>query len=345
MPSIAIIGAGVSGLAAANVLQDAGYAVTLFEKSCGVGGRGATRQRDGFIYDHGAQYVKEGAPEIMELITERFKTPDLIDIAKPVWIFDAQNHIQEGDPQLNAERKISYKRGLTSLSKRMAEGLHIRFETNITYLERERGGGGWQLLDTQKHVHGSFDMLLIAIPASQAGDLIDDSALDDEQLQKKLVKGLHSATYNPLISVMLGYRPCPQRRPYYALVNTDKQHPISWLAWEHEKSPERVPPGGGLLIAQMAPKYSHDHMNTPDEILVEETTHLVAQLLQEELPAPIFSDIQRWRTALPTTRADAQAINALSLPYGLAFCGDGFVGGRLHLALQHGILVAQQLIR
>jgi predicted NAD/FAD-dependent oxidoreductase len=95
----------------------------------------------------------------------------------------------------------------------------------------------------------------------------------------------------------------------------------------------------------MAPKYSHDHMNTPDEILVEEATHLVTQLLQEELPAPIFSDIQRWRTALPTTTADEQAINALSLPYGLAFCGDGFVGGRLHLALQHGILVAQQLIR
>jgi len=85
-------------------------------------------------------------------------------------------------------------------------------------------------------------------------------------------------------------------------------------------------------------------MNTPDEILVEEAACLVAQLIQEELPAPIFSDIQRWRTALPTSTADAQSINELSLPYVLAFCGDGFVGGRLHLALQHGTLVAQQLI-
>jgi renalase len=33
------------------------------------------------------------------------------------------------------------------------------------------------------------------------------------------------------------------------------------------------------------------------------------------------------------------------LPHGLAFCGDGFVGGRVHLALEDGIRVAHQVIR
>ncbi len=44
------------------------------------------------------------------------------------------------------------------------------------------------------------------------------------------------------------------------------------------------------------------------------------------------------RYGQPLTRS------AITLPMGLTFCGDGFVGGRFHLALEHGIKVAQQLI-
>jgi hypothetical protein len=36
-------------------------------------------------------------------------------------------------------------------------------------------------------------------------------------------------------------------------------------------------------------------------------------------------------------------IIGLTIPYTLAFCGDGFVGGRVHLAMEHGILVAQRI--
>ena len=80
MPSIAIIGAGCSGLAAAHVLQEAGYTVTLFEKSDDVGGRAITEKRDGFIYDYGAQYIKGSSPVSEELITKRFRVDVLIDI-------------------------------------------------------------------------------------------------------------------------------------------------------------------------------------------------------------------------------------------------------------------------
>src|SRR5690349_11973027 len=118
MSSIAIIGAGISGLAAAHILQDAGYTVTLFEQRHNVGGRATTHKRDGFIFDPGAQYIKQGAPESVSFITERFRTSDLIDIAKPVWIFDGAGQIQEGDPAMNAEPKWCYGSGLCTLAKR-----------------------------------------------------------------------------------------------------------------------------------------------------------------------------------------------------------------------------------
>ncbi|HYX49166.1 MAG TPA: hypothetical protein VE843_05460, partial [Ktedonobacteraceae bacterium] len=59
---------------------------------------------------------------------------------------------------------------------------------------------------------------------------------------------------------------------------------------------------------------------------------------------PFFSDIYRWKYALPTEKVDAEQLNALAMPIGLAFCGDGFVGGRVHLALEHGVEVAGKFI-
>ena len=342
MTSIAIIGAGSSGLAAAHILHDAGHSVTLFEKSRDVGGRATTRKRDGFIYDSGAQYIKPGSPVIISLITERFRTPYLIDIHKPVWIFDRRGHIQEGDPIQNAEPKWSYHSGLITLAQRMAEGLDIQLETPIHHVKQ--ASAEWYLFGEAGQQRGPFKQLLITLPAPLARELVETSQCAND-LRNAICFQLGKARYNPLLSVMLGYRPRPQSRPYYALVNTDKAHAISWLAWEHEKSSERTPEGTGLLIAQMAPQYSNQHWDTPDEALVQDVAQRVAELIDERLPTPIFTDVQRWRYALPFEKADASALNALTIPHGLAFCGDAFVGGRVHLALEHGVSVAQSLMK
>ncbi len=343
MSSIAIIGAGSSGLAAAHVLQDAGHTATVFEKSRGVGGRAATRRHKGFIYDHGAQYIKGESNSISNtFITKRFRTPDLLNITQPVWTFDSAGHIQEGDPQQNAAPKWTYRSGLTTLAKRMAEGLTIHLNTRIGQIQQL--ARGWRLVDTNQQMVGEYAQLLITLPAPQAVELLQASQLEPS-LQEIAIHALSVAHYNPLISVMLGYRPTPKQRPYYALVNADKAHPISWLAWEHEKDATRVPEGCGLLIAQMAPQYSRDHWKQPDaQSVINDVAHQVATLIAEPLTTPIFTDIQHWLYALPTTRADAATLNKQALSHGLAFCGDAFVGGRVHLALEHGVQVAQNII-
>jgi renalase len=339
--TIAIIGAGCSALAAAHTFLDAGHTITLFEKSRVVGGRAATRQREGFIYDYGANYIKPGAPASVDLITKRFHTPDLIDIKKPVWTFDGTQHIQEGDPMQNAEPKWSYRQGLNTLPRLMAERLDIRQETHIARIQQQTNG--WFLYSKAEQQFGPFDQLLITIPATQAIELIQASQLQQD-LTSIICAHLKEARYNAVISVLLGYTPRPRSRPYYALVNTDRAHAISWLAWEHEKNPERAPANAGLLMAQMGPQYSQEHWQTANEDIYRDVAPRIASLLAEALPDPHFSDIQRWRYALPAQKASADALNTITLPTGLAFCGDGFVGGRVHLALEHGIQVAQQLI-
>ena len=67
--TIHIIGAGVSGLAAAITLNRAGYKATVLEASDQVGGRLKTDLIDGGIYDHGFQVLLESYPAVDEFLS------------------------------------------------------------------------------------------------------------------------------------------------------------------------------------------------------------------------------------------------------------------------------------
>ncbi|MCC7522586.1 FAD-dependent oxidoreductase [Candidatus Uhrbacteria bacterium] len=54
---VAVIGAGISGLGCAYVLQKEGIDVTVLEKKPSVGGRMSSRSKDGFIFDLGADHL------------------------------------------------------------------------------------------------------------------------------------------------------------------------------------------------------------------------------------------------------------------------------------------------
>ena len=55
MTRITIIGAGLSGLTAADSLKDHAE-ITIFEKARSVGGRMLNRRAEPYFFDHGAQY-------------------------------------------------------------------------------------------------------------------------------------------------------------------------------------------------------------------------------------------------------------------------------------------------
>ena len=57
MEKFAVIGAGITGITIANLLQKK-VNLTVFEKSRGVGGRMATRRAEPYQFNHGTQYFK-----------------------------------------------------------------------------------------------------------------------------------------------------------------------------------------------------------------------------------------------------------------------------------------------
>jgi predicted NAD/FAD-dependent oxidoreductase len=353
---LAIIGAGMAGLAAARSLRQRRpeLAITIYEQSRGLGGRVATGRRAGFAFDHGAQYVKAPTPELERLLTTALPSEGLLDIGRPVWIFDRAGTIAEGDPAQNADPKWTYRDGLDRLGELLGEGLDIRREVQIGSVRRGSEGvsrragasssparpltpspprSGWLLFDATGQPVGEADLILLTPPAPQAADILAASDVDGE-VKAALLADLARATYRRCVSLALAYDRLIER-PFYALVNIDRAHPIAWLALEHTKGTGRCLPRKSLLIAQMASRWSLDHWETPAEELEPLVTDLVSTLLGEDLRGPIWSDIQRWPHALPDSGTDFDALNGSGS--GLFFAGDYTAGlGRVHLAIESG---------
>lgn len=92
MKNIAIIGAGVTGLAAAIRLAAKGHKVTIFEKSSQVGGRMNQFQKDGFTFDMGPTIVMmpevyrevfQAAGRSLEDYMEMTQLPSIYDVYFP----------------------------------------------------------------------------------------------------------------------------------------------------------------------------------------------------------------------------------------------------------------------
>src|SRR6195952_3833704 len=65
---VAVIGAGVAGLACARALEQSGLHVRVLERSARVGGRVGTDVIDGFRCDRGFQWLNAGNPDVRESV-------------------------------------------------------------------------------------------------------------------------------------------------------------------------------------------------------------------------------------------------------------------------------------
>lgn len=337
---LAIVGAGLAGLAAASRLHETRpeIDVVVYEAGREVGGRAATCLAHGVVFDHGAQYLKTPSPELHQFITQTLDHSTLVDINREVWSFDGTGRISPGDPAQNADPKWTYSDGLARLARELAAGIDVRLKTSVERFAVQ-AGGGFTLLGPDGTVVEQADLLLLTPPAPRTADIVGGSELPAER-RDALVEELARAVYRRCLSVALGYVRPPRERSWYALVNADRQHPISWLAYEHLK-PGRAMGGQGVLIAQMAPGWSAEHWETGGDELGHVIAALVSGLLDEDLHHPAWWDRYAWRDALPDGGCDAGRLHSGD---GLFFAGDYLAGqGRLHLAIEQGWAAAARV--
>ena len=346
---VAIVGAGAAGAGAAYALRETDAAVTVFEKSRGVCGRAATRRKNGCVYDHGANYVKSDDERVASLISETLND-GLVEIDEPIWTFDAEGEISEG--RNGDEHKWTYEGGITGLAKRLFDRTDaaIEHETRVEQVERtgrsdESNGSDrshrWRPIDTDGNELGEYDAALLTPPAPQTAALVGGTDLGEE-VGDELVGEIGNVGYRTQLTAVLHY-PFAIDPPYYALVNTDHEHDIAWVSREECKA-GHVPDGECLLIAQMAPDWSVERYDEPANDVADAAADLVRELFDDDrFASPDWTDVQRWRFALPESGADADVL-ARAEGEGVFFAGDWVVGeGRVHEALRNGLETGERI--
>ncbi len=93
---VIIVGAGIAGLTAANVLKASGKKILMIEASDAVGGRVRSDHKDGFILDRGFQVLLTAYPEAKEFLN--YKKLDLKTFKPGALVLDNGYKYQVGDP-------------------------------------------------------------------------------------------------------------------------------------------------------------------------------------------------------------------------------------------------------
>ena len=320
---VGIVGAGISGIAAARTLRASGAEVVLFEKSRGVGGRCATRRVGGYTFDHGATSIAPRGKSLERVMLEELPTEDLVRVTQSIYTHSALR-VAPGSSGRGSAPRYVYRQGISQLAKLLAKDLDVRLQHQIDSLTPE--GKEWIIGEER------FQALILTAPVPQTTLLL-------WQLNEK--RPTANVSYRSCISILLGYSK-PLETPYHALIDVEQRHPLGWMSIESVKSPDRAPEGHSAFVMQLSASFSLEHYMDEDPILVDTAVSFVSRLYGEDWNEPEVKQVQRWKYSQPEGFADIATVNRLG--DSLVIAGDGFMGPRIEDAYESGLAAARLIL-
>jgi len=340
---IAVVGAGMAGIACARTLMQAGHNVTLFDKSRGVGGRMATRSTSFGSFDHGAQYFTVRDPRFA-LALETAKGICKPWSANSVRVLDTFGRVAAAALPARDPHWVATP-GMNGLAKHWAKPLledgRLELETQVTRIERDPlNKKQWQLRTSgmpgspeAQHVFSGFDSVVLAMPHPQTEDLLQKSAQ-----AARLVRDIRRVQVAPCWTLILAFPQAIQPNmahlgPQWNAARST-HHRIAWLARESSK-PGRA--GVERWTVQASAAWSHEHLE-------DDAARVQAKLLKAFTEVtgiraePHFAAVHRWRYA--------QTVQPLGQSHlwdeksSIGACGDWCIGHRVEDAFISGLEMA-----
>ncbi|MCC4606045.1 NAD(P)/FAD-dependent oxidoreductase [Xanthomonas campestris] len=318
---VAVIGAGLAGLACADALQKTGVDVTVYESADAVGGRLHTRTGPGWQCDDGAQYFTARDPGFAALV-ERWMA-DGVAARWPArvasWDGATRRHSQSaltrfvGTPEMAAPARA------------LAASLDVHTRASVHALERSSAGWVVNLGAATAAATQTVDAVLLAVPAPDAATLLADRA-------PALLHVARNARMLPAWAVVLRFA-APIDPGYDALfVNAG---PLRWVARDSSK-PARAGAETWLLHATATWSQAHGDA-TPAQVIAS----LLPELAALGLPPPLACDAYRWVAA--STDPPLQTGSVWDASLGLGLCGDWLAGGKVEGAWLSGTALAREV--
>ena len=311
---IAIIGAGLAGLACARRLHAAGFKVELFDKASRVGGRMASRRLslpDGttLLLDHGAQHFTARAAQFRALCA----TALAADVIVP-WSGELRDERVVGQAAAAPQARYRGQPDMNALPRWLAQGLSVQCNATVRGLRRD--AGGWTLAFAERPAVGGYAAVVLALPAEQTATILAEVA-------PTLAAEARGAHTTPCWAALFGFGRAA-RWPAWQALRPPQGHALAWLARSRD---------GRGLIAHATPAWSRAHLEAP-AATVQAALLAAVDDVAPGLGAPDVATVHRWRYALVEQSAAS--------PYGfdpvlaLGTCGDWRLGPRVEFAWASG---------
>ncbi|MBV6287524.1 NAD(P)/FAD-dependent oxidoreductase [Pseudomonas aegrilactucae] len=320
---IAIIGAGIAGLSAAQALQKAGQTVHLFDKGHGSGGRMASKRSDAGALDLGAQYFTARDRRFVEQV-QAWQAKGWVAEWKPqLYNYRDGQLTPSPDEQV---RWVGVPR-MSAITRGLLKDVTVNFSCRIA--EVFRGKQYWHLQDTEGCSHGPYSRVIIAVPAPQATQLLVATP--------KLAGMAAGVQMEPTWAIALGFE-TPLQTPMQGCFVQDSD--LDWLARNRSK-PGRDEKLDTWVLHATA-NWSKQHIDLSKDAVIEHLLGNFAELVGCAVPAPSFTLAHRWLYARPCVGHEWGALADADM--GLYACGDWCMSGRVEGAWLSGQEAARRLL-
>lgn len=311
---VAIVGAGLSGLAAGRALHDDGHTVVLIDKGRGPGGRLATRRIGAARFDHGAQFFTVRSDRFAADV-DRWHGAGLVK----VWCHGFAE--EDGYPRFVVEG------GVNALAKRLAAGLDLRAPAMAFAIRPGDDGSGWAVgLDDGTAIE--TDVVIVTTPLPQAYALLITSGVE-------LPDALNNVEYDRTIALLAVLDGTPAVPTPGGLQGAGI---FSFIGDNQAKGISPVP----AVTFHAGPGWSEEHWGDTHETLDDALRTAAAPWLGDA--RIVDSQVKKWRFATPRTIWPEPCWSAPPPAAPLVVAGDAFAGPRVEGAYLSGLAAADVII-
>jgi renalase len=322
-----VVGAGMSGLAAARRLASRGHDVVVFDKGRGPGGRLATRRIGAATFDHGAQFFTVRGDAFARQVDDWLQR----DIAR-VWHRGLPGATERADGHPRYVATL----GMSSLAKDLAAGLDVRCGTMVFAVRRPRKAGrapGWEVVLDDATVHRA-DAVVLTCPTPQSFALLFEVGVE---IPMDVVRADYERTLALLAVVDRGGAvPAPGAVQQPAGDASTGAAIFTFVGDNEAKGVSAAP----AVTFHASPSWSESHWDDDHDavhaLLVEEANGWLGGR-----GAIVESQIKRWRFATPRRIWPEPCWRS---PEGtLVLAGDAFAGPKVEGAFDSGLAAADAL--
>jgi len=309
-----ILGSGIAGLAAARLAKKDDKSVLVVDKGRRLGGRVSTRRKNGFLFNHGAQFVTAKGNEFAALLADARKAGSLKD-----WGIGPAKTVQIGTPSMR------------DLPQFMARDTEIRQQIEVT---RVAHIGPYIGFFDNASLIALGRQAIISAPAPQTARLLANIYPD-------LAATAELAKYDPCWTIMLGLeadiKPVGQLQDQFFPIRNEAAG-ISLAVPETMRfadKPARNNPTPAALTIQASGRWSQQHRDEDRQTVTARLCAIWEEISGQPLTPILDASAHRWLYAKVTKVADENAPRH-SDDKKMAIAGDWLGGPRVEQAFDSG---------